>query len=70
MERVRITLIDSNLTPVFDTELTLEPKEAESLNSLLCCVQDGLYCEHEHRLSIRGVAASSVDLVVTSCERC
>ncbi len=70
MERIKITLVDNNYTPVFDTDIFLDTADISRLNSLLCCVQDGLYSDHEHHLSITGPMKTAMDLTVTGCERC
>jgi hypothetical protein len=70
MERVKITLVDNNYTQVFDTDIYMDAADLTKLNSLLCCVQDGLYADHEQRLAITGPLNTAMELTVTGCEHC
>lgn len=68
MERVKITLVDNNYTPVFDTDLYLDSEDITRLNSLLSFVQQGLYADHEHHLSISGPKNTAMNLTVTGVD--
>ncbi len=70
MERIKITLIDNNYTQVFDTEISMDAADISKLSSLLCTMQEGLYSDHEHHLSITGPIKNSMHLTVTGCENC